>query len=45
MLTAYQLKEASVKDARATPPTMGTSEETTQKEGFCWRIPTQTEAK
>lgn len=34
-IVCYQLKEASVKDANATPPTIGTSEETTQIFGLC----------
>lgn len=32
---SYQLKEASVNEAKATPPTIGTREETTQMEGLC----------
>ena len=32
---SYQLKEASVKDANATPPTIGIREETTHKDGIC----------
>lgn len=32
---SHQLKEASVKDANATPPTIGTREETTQRVGLC----------
>lgn len=35
VVCSYQLKEASVKDARATPPTIGTREETTQRVGLC----------
>lgn len=31
----YQLKETSVIDANATPPTIGRIEETTQKVGTC----------
>lgn len=31
----YQLKEASVNDASATPPTIGKREETIQKLGIC----------
>lgn len=31
----HQLKEASVNDASATPPTIGTREETTQGVGVC----------
>ena len=31
----YQLKVASVSDANATPPTIGTSEEANQIVGFC----------
>lgn len=34
-LMNYQLKETSVIDANATPPTIGTREETTQKVGIC----------
>ena len=30
----YQLNEASVTDANATPPTIGTNEETTQRVGI-----------
>lgn len=33
----YQLKEASVADASATPPTTGTREPTTHAVGFCWK--------
>lgn len=32
---SYQLKETSVKDANATPPIIGTREETTQRVGLC----------
>lgn len=36
---SYQLNEASVNEAKATPATIGTKEETTQREGLClWRI-------
>jgi len=31
----YQLKETSVIDAKATPPTIGRREETTHKVGIC----------
>ena len=34
----YQLKEASVTDASATPPAIGTREATTQKVGNCMRM-------
>lgn len=32
---SYQLKETSVNEAKATPPTIGTREETTHREGLC----------
>jgi len=34
-IRSYQLKEASVIDASATPPTIGTSEPITQGVGLC----------
>lgn len=43
-LINYQLKETSVIDANATPPTIGTIEETTQKVGLC-TYKDQTEGK
>lgn len=35
---SYQLKEASVTDARATPPTIGTREPITQGVGLCQKM-------
>lgn len=39
---SYQLKEASVNDANATPPTIGAKEATTHREGFCVQRITKT---
>lgn len=38
VLVTYQLKEASVRDANATPPTIGRSESITQTVGNCHAI-------
>ena len=35
MFVSYQLKDASLNDANATPPTTGMREETIQKVGHC----------
>lgn len=37
-IKAYQLKEASVKDAKATPPTIGAREKTIHGLGLCNNI-------
>lgn len=38
---SYQLKEASVIDANATPPTIGKREDTTQRVGNCMHMKTK----